>query len=133
MANIEWVAMLVRGGEEEELIALRQDILVEIADIEGTLDAAWAGSLDLKRRKRHIRDLIVSLLALLEAGKLAGDHLVRQDSGHTPWRESLARHLEEVALYLVEHGSIRPDAAEIRSVLSETSVRAPSWEKHWAS
>ena len=125
MANIEWVAMLVRGGEEKELIALRQDILVEIADIEGTVDAAWAGSLDLKRRKRHVRDLVVSLLALLETGKLAGDHLVRQDSGHTPWRESLARHLEDVALHLAEQGSTRPDAAEIRSLLSETHVHAP--------
>jgi len=125
MADIEWVALLVRGGEETELIAMRQDILVEIADIECTLDAAWAGSLDLKRRKRHIRNLIVSLLALLEAGKLAGDHLVRQDSCHTPWRESLARHLEDVALHLVEQGSTRPDADEIRSVLSDTSVHAP--------
>ena len=125
MANIEWVAMLVRGGEEKELIALRQDILVEIADIEGTLDAAWAGSLDLKRRKRHVRDLIVSLLSLLEAGKLAGNHLARQDSSHNPWRESLARHLEEVALHLSEHGSTRPDAAEIRSVLAEAGARAP--------
>lgn len=69
MANIEWVALLVRGADEKELIALRQDILVEIADIEGTLDAAWAGSLDLKRRKRHVRSLVVSLLSLLEAGK----------------------------------------------------------------
>ncbi|HEY3489175.1 MAG TPA: FUSC family protein [Candidatus Deferrimicrobiaceae bacterium] len=125
LANIEWVALLVRGGEEKELIALRQDILVEIADIEGAVDAAWAGSLDLKRRKRHIRELIVSLLALLETGKLAGDHLVRQDPGHTPWRESLARHLEDVALHLAEHGSTSPAVAEIRSVLSETSVHAP--------
>ena len=69
MANIEWVALLVRGADEKELIALRQDILVEIADIEGTLDAAWTGSLDLKRRKRHVRSLVVSLLSLLEAGK----------------------------------------------------------------
>jgi uncharacterized membrane protein YccC len=125
MANIEWLALIVRGGDEKELIAVRQDILVEIADIEGTVDAAWAGSLDLKRRKRHIRELIVSLLALLESGKLAGDHLIRQDSGHTPWRESLARHLEDVALHLAEQGSTRPDAAEIRSVLSETRVHAP--------
>jgi uncharacterized membrane protein YccC len=125
MANIEWVALLVRGEEEKELLVLRQDILVEIADIEGTVDAAWAGSLDLKRRKRHIRELIVLLLALLETGKLAGDHLLRQDSGHTPWRETLARHLEDVARHLAEPGSTRPDAVEIRSVLAETRVHAP--------
>ncbi|MBT1071283.1 FUSC family protein [Pelotalea chapellei] len=123
--NIEWVALLVRGGNDKELIALRQELLVEIADIEGTVDAAWAGSLDLKRRKRHIRDLIVSLLTLLEAGKLAGDHLVRQDSRLAPWRGSLARHLEDVALHLAEQGSTRPDITEMRLVLSETSIRAP--------
>ncbi len=125
VANIEWVALLVRGGDEKELIAVRQDLLVEIADIEGALDAAWAGSLDLKRRKRHIRDLIVSLLSLLEAGKLAGDHLARQDYSHASWRESLARHLEEVALHLARQGSTRPDAAGIRSVLSEAGAHAP--------
>ncbi len=125
VANIDWVALLVRGGEEKELLALRQDILVEIADIEGTLDAAWAGSLDLKRRKRHVRDLIVSLLSLLEVGKLAGDHLARQDFSHNPWRESLARHLEDVALHLYGHGSTRHDAAEIRSVMSEAGAHAP--------
>lgn len=125
VANIEWVALLVRGGDEKELIAVRQDVLVEITDIEGTLDAAWAGSLDIKRRKRHVRGLIVSLLSLLEAGKLAGDHLARHDYSYAPWRESLARHLEEVALHLAGQGSTRPDAAEIRSVLSETRGHAP--------
>lgn len=124
-ANIEWVALLVRGGEEKELIALRQDIIVEIADIEGALDGAWAGSLDLKRRKRHIRELIVSQLSLLEAGKLAGDHLARQDSSGNRWRESLARHLEDVALHLVEHGSTRPDAAKLTAVLAEARTYAP--------
>lgn len=124
-ANIEWLALLVRGGEEKELIRLRQDILVEIADIEGALDGAWAGSLDLKRRKRHIRDLIVSQLSLLEAGKLAGDHLARLDSSGNTWRESLARHLEDVALHLVEHGSTRPDAAELTAVLAEARAYTP--------
>lgn len=125
VANIEWLALLVRGGEGKELLALRQDSLVEIADIEGTLDAAWAGSLNLKRRKRHVRELIISLLALLEAGKLAGDHLARQDANQASWREPLARHLEEVALHLAEDGSTRPDAAGIRKVLSETGVHEP--------
>lgn len=125
IANVEWLALLVRGGGEQELMVLRQDVLMEIADIEGTLDAAWAGSLDLKRRKRHVRELIVSQLALLEAGKLVGDHLVRQDSAYAPWRESLALHLEDVTQYLAEHGSTRPDAAEIRLILSETATHAP--------
>lgn len=123
-ANIEWVALLVRGGEEKELIAIRQDILIEISDIEGAMDAAWAGSLDLKRRKRHVKSLIVSQLSLLEAGKLAGEHLFRQNSNHDSWRESLARHLEEVALRLAEQGSTRPDATKGTSVLPETGGHA---------
>ncbi|MDD2900383.1 MAG: FUSC family protein, partial [Desulfuromonadaceae bacterium] len=124
-ANIEWMALLVRGGDDEKRSAIRQNILVEIADIEETLDAAWAGSIDLKRRKRHIRKLIVSLLSLLEAGKVAADHLARLDSSRTSWRECIALHLEEVALHLSEHGSTRPDASRVRSVLSETGALVP--------
>lgn len=125
VANIEWLALLVRGKDEKTLRALRQDILVEIADIEGTVDAAWAGSLDLKRRKRHVRELIVALLALLETGKLAADLLARQDFGRDHWREPLARHLEDVAQHLTEDGSARPDAVQLHTVLAETGTHAP--------
>ncbi|HEY3309239.1 MAG TPA: FUSC family protein [Desulfuromonadaceae bacterium] len=124
VAEIEWLALLVRGGQEQELFAQRQDTLVEIAEIEGALDAAWAGSLDLKKRKRHIRSLIVSLLALLEAGKLAGYHLARLDSGHGSWREPLARHMEEVARHLDEYGS-RPESADFTTVLAEAGAHLP--------
>lgn len=125
MSTIQWLAMLVRGRAEKELRALRQDILVEIADIEGSLDAAWAGSLDLKRRKRDVRNLIGSLLTLLAAGKPAGECLLRQDAGHAHWRESLARHLEDGAVHLAEAGAARPDAAGIRSILCGASAHAP--------
>jgi uncharacterized membrane protein YccC len=125
VANIEWVALLVRGADKQELIPFRQDILIEIAEIEGTLDAAWAGSLDLKLRKRHVRSLIVSLLSLLEAGKLAGDHPARQDSGHGFWREPLARHLEEVARQLNQHETKRPDAARLAAVMTEAGAHLP--------
>lgn len=125
VSTIEWLALLVQGADATERRALRQDILVEIADIEGAVDAAWAGSLNLKRRKRHVRELIISLLALLEAGKLVEDHLLQQDSFAAPWRKTLARHLEDVALHLTEDGSIRPDAGQLRAVLAETRIHAP--------
>jgi uncharacterized membrane protein YccC len=126
VTDLEWAAMLLRGGEERELLALRQDILVEIADIEGSLDAAWAGSLDLKLRKRHIRSLIVNLLSLLEAGTLAGDHLVRQGSpADDAWRESLARHLEETARNLDRHGSTRSGDVNLAAVLAEVGAHLP--------
>jgi len=125
VANLEWVALLVRGAGEKELVSIRQDILFEIADIEGALDAAWAGSLDLKRRKRHIRGLIVSLLSLLETGKLAVEQMERQDSIHCFWREPLAWHLEEVARYLDEHGITMSEAPDLELVLTEACAHMP--------
>ena len=124
-ADIELVALLVCGEKTKELVALRQNILLEIAEIEGTLDVVWAGSLDLKRKKRQVGSLIVSLLSLLEAGKLAGDHLARLDSSYDYWRESLARHLYEVARRLGEQGSTRPKLAGLEATLAEAGGHLP--------
>lgn len=125
-AHIEWLAMLVRGADGQELSAFRQDILVEIAAIEGSLDAAWAGSLELKRRKRHIRSLIVSLLSLLEAGTVAGNSLDRQHrSGHHSWQEPLAQRLEEVARQLNEQGAAMPVPPDLAEVLATTDTHLP--------
>lgn len=125
VAHIQWVALLVRGGEKFESSELRQDILMEISDIEGALDAAWAGSIDLKRRKRHISGLIVSLLSLLEAGTLAEGTLSRCNPEDNHWRESLANHLEEVAQHLEEHGTTMPEAADVEAVMAETEMHVP--------
>ncbi len=124
-ANIKWVALLLRGDDEERLLALRQDILVEIADIEGAMDAAWAGSLDLKRRKRHIRNLIVSQLSLLEAGKLAGDLLARHDYGQNIWRETLAGQLDMLVQTMHEAGSTKSGTAGLAEVLDEAGAHLP--------
>jgi uncharacterized membrane protein YccC len=123
-ADIEWLALLLRGGRQQELVALQQDILVEIAEIEGAMDAVWAGSLDLKKRKRRVRSLIVSLLTLLEAGKLTGYHLARRGFPGESWREPLARQLEEVAWRLGRQGSLDPSAG-LEVVLAETRARFP--------
>jgi uncharacterized membrane protein YccC len=125
VADIEWVALLVREDKKEDLVALRQDVLVEIAEIEGAIDATWAGSLDLKQRKRRVRSLIVSLLSLLEVGKLAGDHLGRCGSGLVSWREPLARHLEQVARQIDEQGTIDPAQATLTEVLAEADAHLP--------
>lgn len=125
VANIEWVALLMRQGERKALIELRQDILVEIAAIEADLDAAWAGSLDLKRRKRQVRSLIVSLLSLLEAGQLAGVQLARLGPGHASWREPLALHLEQIALHLGQQGTTGNDSGELAAVLAEADAHLP--------
>lgn len=125
VADLEWVALLLRGGSKEDLNALRQDIFVEIADIEGTMDAAWAGSLDLKKRKRRIRNLIVSLLSLLEAGKLAGDYLAIQGAQQAPWREQLAQQLEHLAQHLEQHKSTKNVTAGLTAFLDEARPHLP--------
>jgi uncharacterized membrane protein YccC len=126
VADIEWVALLLRGTDRKELFALRQDILVEIAEIEASLDAVWAGSLDLKKRKRRVRDLIVSLLSLLEAGTLADLHFSDGHcSVHDHWRESLSRHLQELARHLQEKGTIGTNAAGLAAVLAEAGAHLP--------
>ncbi|HLO24845.1 MAG TPA: FUSC family protein, partial [Geobacteraceae bacterium] len=128
VTDIEWVALLLRGGQSKEVVTLRQDILVEISEIEEAMDAAWAGTLDLKKKKRHVRRLIVSLLSLLEAGKLAGVQLSLQGgrgSGHDSWREQLAVHLEEIARDLDKHGSTRAEATELATVLAEAGAHLP--------
>ena len=126
VAAVEWLAMLVAGADEKDLNAFRQDILVEIAAIEGFLDAAWAGSLELKRRKRHIRSLIVSLLSLLEAGTLAGNSLVRQHRpGHHSWQEPLAKQLEEAARQLDEYGLTIPETPDLEDILATTDTHLP--------
>ena len=105
-ADIAWLALLLRGGGENDLSALRQDMLVEIADIEAALDAVCAGSIGMKKRKRHVRSLIVSLLALLEAGKMAEPRLARLDCDAALWRGPVAGRLEEVAWRLSQKGTI---------------------------
>ena len=123
-ADIQWLALLVRGGRQQDLVALRQDILLEISEIEGAMDAVWAGSLDLRKRKRRVRSLIVSLLTLLEAGKLTGYHPARREFRGETWREPLARQLEEVAWRLERQGSLDPSAG-LGAVLAGTKARLP--------
>lgn len=124
-AEIQWLAMLVDKTDEKDLNASRRDILVEIAEIEGSLDAAWAGSLELKRRKRHIRSLIVSLLSLLESGTLAGNILTGQLRPDDSWQEPLARKLEGAARKLKGHGATVQDTAELADVLDAADRHLP--------
>ncbi|GFE61811.1 FUSC family protein [Geobacter sp. AOG2] len=124
-ADLEWVALVLRGDRKEDLVSLRQDIFVEIAAIEGDMDAAWAGSLDLRKRKRRIRNLIVSLLSLLEAGKLAGDYLHLQGVGRAPWRETLARLLDDAARQLEQRESARQATAGLEAFTAGAAAHLP--------
>ncbi|WP_243370374.1 FUSC family protein [Geotalea sp. SG265] len=125
-AEVRWLAMLLGGADENDLHGSRQDILMEIAAIEGSLDAAWAGSLELKRRKRHIRSLIVAQLSLLEAGTLTANALScqhRSDNGS--WQEPLAKKLEAVAEQLNEHGAAMPATADLVDYVAAMPARLP--------
>ena len=126
-AEIEWIALLVQGGEGKELRARRQDILSEIAAIEDSLDAVWAGSLDLKKRKRQIQSLIITLLSQLEAGTLTAGDLSHHLPSRAPWRAPLARQLQDAARQLQLPRSIWPEAAEgdVAAMLAELRAHLP--------
>ncbi len=124
-AELEWLALLLMGGERKELLVLRQDVLMEIAEIEGSLDSLWAGSLDLRKRKQRVRSLIVSLLSLLEAGTLAGDRPVTCGPAFDCWQEQFARNLEQAARNLQGPGSSGQEAAELAALSDELEARVP--------
>src|SRR6185369_10780815 len=63
ITSLEWTAHLIRGCDRTELNVMRNTILAELADIENSLDTYWAGSFDLKKRKRLVNSLIASLLS----------------------------------------------------------------------
>lgn len=122
--EIDWLARLLAEGEQPGLNARRQDILVQLAEIEASLDAVWAGSLDLKKRKRDVRGLIVALLSLLEAGKLAGAHLSSQASDGA-WRQQLARQLSELAALLDADGPLESVIMDSAAPLAALLARLP--------
>lgn len=122
--EIEWLARLLAEGEHQGLNVRRQDILVDIAEIEASVDAVWAGSLDLKKRKRDVRSLIVAQLSLLEAGKLAETHLSRQTSDDA-WRQPLAAKLTELAAQLDGDQSLESVFTDSPAILDALRARLP--------
>lgn len=125
--SVAWLALLLRQGRGGTLVRREQDILIEIAEIESVLDVAGAGSLRLKRQKRHARSLITSLLSLLAVGRLAGEQLARHndnDHRHGYWRDLLARHLEEVADKL-ENSSRVNCTSEMAATAAEAKAHLP--------
>jgi len=123
-SGLLWLSWMLQRRDEKALTGLRQDVMVEIAEVEGTIDAVWAGSIDLKHRKRQARSLILSLLTLLEAGKLAGDSPTPAGPESEAWRGALARDLAQVACHLDELGTLK-DAKRLEAVLIETRGRLP--------
>ncbi len=125
ITSLEWTAHLIRGCDRTELNVLRKDILTELADMENSLDAYWAGSLDLKKRKHLVNSLIVSLLSHLEAGTVTEKQLLMQSQITASWRGSLADKLEWAADCLQEHGLSDYDPSQLSGVMAELSSRLP--------
>jgi len=123
-SGLLWLSWMLQRRDEKALAGLRQDVMVEIAEVEGTIDSVWAGSIDLKHRKRQARSLIFSLLTLLEAGKLAGDTPNLPSPESEAWRGALAGDLAQVARHLDELGTLK-DAARLEAVLVEMRARLP--------
>jgi uncharacterized membrane protein YccC len=125
ISSLEWTAHLIRGCDRTELNVLRKSILTELADIENSLDAYWAGSLDLKKRKQLVNSLIVSLLSHIEAATLAEKQLQLQSHSIASWRGPLADKLELTVDCLQEHGLSNYDPSGLSGVITELSSRLP--------
>ena len=123
--SLEWTAYLLRGNDRMELNSLRKTILTELADIENSLDAYWAGSLDLKKRKRHVNSLIVSLLSHLEAGTLTEKQFMQQHHFISSWRSSLADKLELKANEFQNSSLSGNDPAGLQGIIIQLSSRVP--------
>ena len=123
--SLEWTAYLLRGNDRMELNYLRKSILTELADIENSLDAYWTGSLDLKKRKRHVNSLIVSLLSHLEAGTLTEKQFMQQHHFTSSWRSSLADKLELKANEFKNCSLIGNDPAGLQGIITQLSSRVP--------
>lgn len=123
--SLEWTARLIRGSDRTELNVLKTAILAELADIENSLDTYWAGSLDLKKRKRLVNSLIVNLLSYLEAGAVAEKQLQLQKHFIASWQGSLACKLELAAGHVQEHRLGNHDPYDLTEVMAELSSRLP--------
>lgn len=125
--SVAWLAQVLRRGRSDALVRREQDILMEIAEIEEMLDAVGAGSLRLRKQKRHAQGLVASLLSLLAVGRLAGEGLARHDAGdrcQDHWRNQLARHLEEAARRL-ESATAVNGTAEMAAAAAEAQTHLP--------
>ncbi len=125
ITSLEWTAHLIRGYDRTELNILRESILTELADIENSLDAYWAGSLDLKKRKQLVNSLLVSLLSHIEAGTVTEKQLQRQCHSIASWRGSLADKLEDAVDCLHGQALSKYDPSGVKGVMTELSSRLP--------
>lgn len=125
--SIAWLALLLRQGRVYALARREQDILIGIAEVEELLDAAGAGSLRLKKQKRHTQGLIAALLSLLAVGRLAGEGLSRHDDGDRRqdcWRDQLGRRLDEAARGLESPTTVNC-TAEMAAAAAEVQTHLP--------
>ncbi|GFE56285.1 FUSC family protein [Geobacter sp. AOG1] len=126
--TIAWLALVLRQGRKGGSIRLERDIVMEIAEIESLVDIVGAGSFSFKKRKRHVQSLIVSLLSLLAAGRLAGERFARHGGEQCRgdyWRDQLSLHLEKVAVNLEGSGSTLACADELQTVAIEATAHLP--------
>jgi uncharacterized membrane protein YccC len=132
--TVAWLALHLRQGPAGTLIRQEQNILIEIAELEGMLDASCAGRRGSRQRKRHLRGLLAALLSLLAIGRLTGtqlSHHNKQDRRHDYWQGMLAGHLEVVADRL-ERAETIGCTEEMAAVVAETKAHLPLLGKNLA-
>jgi uncharacterized membrane protein YccC len=123
-----WLALNLREGSGQYLLGLEREVIVEIAEMESSLDAASAGSPALKKQKRHIEGVITALLSLLAVGRLseAAVASLRDESvSDVKWLERIEVRLESLA-ERSEGESFGAEApAEMADIAAEIKLQLP--------
>nr|WP_320114412.1 FUSC family protein [uncultured Desulfuromonas sp.] len=98
--TVRWLALVLEHGRHGHVIDAEQNLVIEIAEIEGQLERIGAGSLRFKKHKRRYQQLIARQLSLMTLGRNIATLLQQKGkSGHSeshgPIR--LRQHLNQVA------------------------------------
>ncbi len=125
VASIRLLAYILQGAGARNIERARNDIMNELADIEYGIDAAWAGTLDLKRRKLQVENLIVDLLSSLETGVLLEHRLqIGPEMDKTACLET-TRQLKQLAQELDRHRPDRPAKIDPEAIVAQAQACFP--------
>lgn len=124
-ASMGLVSLVLRDADHAGIGRSRHDILFMLADIEKTLDGAGAGTLDLKRRRFHIENLLVDLLSLLETSVLLEGRTGTSEEESVRIRRTLADRLDQVTSGLERAWSPIAANKEFERLVAEIGTQLP--------
>jgi len=125
--TVHWLAYVLGNGRDHDAMDLEQDLLIEIADIDGQLDRIGAGSLRFKKHKRRYQHLIAMQLTLMTFGRnvtTSFHHDINAEQGDSHWRSRLGQHVQQVA-DKISQGQTIHCLEEMKTTVEEIKEKVP--------